>query len=59
MNGGRESPEPAAHRNENLLINEYGSFNMMKHSHVRKLHVLLLALMIEHGQIELPPCRKR
>jgi hypothetical protein len=55
----RRAPAPQpAQEDEFMLISEYGPFNMMKRSHVRKLHVLLLALIIKHGKIELPPRRK-
>jgi hypothetical protein len=48
------APRPT-HEDEFLLMDEYGAFNMMKRSHVCKLHVHLLALIITRGEIELPP----
>jgi hypothetical protein len=37
-----------------LIINEYGPFTMLSRGNTSKLHIYLLALIIKHGNIELP-----
>ncbi len=50
----RPAPRPTS-EDDFLTINEYGPFNMKSSSNVEKFHVHLLALIIKHGNIDLPP----
>ncbi len=55
----RLSPAPRPTSEDDFLrINEYGPFNLYSSSNVESFHVHLLALIIKHGNTELPPRKK-